>query len=253
MKRRPLILISNDDGIRARGLEVLVRTLRKWADVVVVAPQGEQSASSHSLTLHRPLRIERVGPNRYAVDGTPTDCIVLAVHKILSRHPDLVLSGINRGANLGDDIHYSGTVSAAVEGAILGIRSMAVSLAIFGEKRKHYTTAADVAGSLCRQLIQAKTPTGVLFNVNVPNRPAKMVSDWEMTTLGKRNYGGVIIEKTDPRGRPYYWIGGDQTALVDRAGTDCTAIAQGKISVTPLRIDLTHRSFLREMKRWKIV
>lgn len=247
-----LILISNDDGVRARGIQVLARTIRKWAEVVVVAPEHEQNAASHSLTLHRPLRIRRIGRNHFSVNGTPTDCITLAVHQILSRRPDLILSGINRGANLGDDIHYSGTVSAAVEGAILGIPAVAVSLTVFHDRRHYYGTAAHFTVALCQKLVRSPFPKGTLLNVNVPNLPEKELAGWEVTSLGKRNYGGVIVEKTDPRGEPYYWIGGDEAAFFERVGTDCTAIQRNKISLTPLKIDMTHEAFRRRMRQWTI-
>lgn len=252
MSKRPFILLSNDDGIRARGLRVLVSTLRRFADVVVVAPETEQSAASHSLTLHRPLRIIPMGRDQYAVNGTPTDCITLAVHQILKRSPDLLVAGINRGPNLGDDIHYSGTVSAAVEGTLLGLCSVAVSLAVINSGRAYYQSAADFTVSLCQRVIAEKMPKGVLLNVNVPNLPDSALRGWTATTLGKRNYGGIIVEKTDPRGRPYFWIGGDQQAFFDRKGTDCSAIQDNKVSVTPLKIDFSHRRFLRTMKTWKI-
>ena len=250
MTNRPFILISNDDGIQARGLQILVRKLKSWADIVIVAPEQEQSAASHSLTLHRPLRIRRVKKNTYAVNGTPTDCVTLAVHQILDRRPDLVVSGINRGGNLGDDVHYSGTVSAAMEGAILNIPAVAVSLACFGDERCHYATAAHVALHFCNLLRRRKPPKRILFNINVPNVRLQDVKGTEVTKLGKRNYGDIIVEKTDPRGRQYYWIGGDQTAFHELSGSDCMAISENKVSVTPLKADLTHRSMIREMKAW---
>jgi 5'-nucleotidase len=245
-----LILISNDDGIQARGIQILSRTIQEWADVVVVAPEHEQSAASHSLTLHRPLRIRRVKKDHYAVNGTPTDCVTLAIHQILDRRPDLVISGINRGANLGDDVHYSGTVSAAMEGAILNIPSVAVSLAVFGDARCHYVTAAEIALRFCKKISRLQLPKRALFNINVPNVPAKDLEGVEVTTLGKRNYGDIIVEKTDPHGHQYYWIGGNQTEFYDLKGSDCKVISQNKVSITPLKTDLTHRSLIKELKSW---
>ncbi len=245
-----LILVSNDDGIQARGVQALARELKTWAEVVVVAPEREQSASSHSLTLHRPLRIWKVRKGQYVVNGTPTDCVTLAVHQILDKRPDLVVSGINRGPNLGDDVHYSGTVSAAMEGAIMDIPSVAVSLAIFGEERGHYKTAAAVASRFCKKLSRRKLPKRTLFNINVPNVPHPQLKGTVVTTLGRRNYGEIIVEKTDPRGRLYYWIGGDQTGFHELAGSDCMAINENKVSITPLKTDLTNRTLIREMKSW---
>jgi 5'-nucleotidase len=246
------VLISNDDGIHAPGLKTLVRTFKKWADVCVVAPETEQSASSHSLTLHRPLRIRQLEKNSYAISGTPTDCIMLAVHQILESKPDLIISGINRGANLGDDVHYSGTVSGAMEGAILDITSVAVSLAIFDDKRPHYTAAADFALGFAKKIIKKNLPPGLLFNINVPNLSEDAIEGCEITALGKRHYGGVIVEKTDPRGRAYYWIGGDQKSFYQKKGTDCMAIQNKKISITPLKKNLTYSAYLSKMRKWSL-
>lgn len=245
------ILVSNDDGIHAPGLKALVKHLRGFADVTVVAPDREQSASSHSLTLHRPLRIHRLKAKHYAIDGTPTDCILLAVHQILKEPPDLVVSGINRGANLGDDVHYSGTVSAAMEGTLLGLPSIAVSLASFGDKKLYFNTAAHFAETIIKKVLRKALPKGVLLNVNVPNLPVEDVKGINVCQLGKRNYGGVIIEKVDPRGRNYYWIGGDQEAFFETKDTDCAAIQQQQVSVTPVRTDLNHRKFYKDMESWR--
>jgi 5'-nucleotidase len=248
----PLILVSNDDGVHVEGIRVLAKALRKTARVVVVAPDRQQSASSHSLTLHRPLRVHRHGPDQYSVDGTPTDCITLAVHTILTRKPDLIVSGINQGANLGDDVHYSGTVSAAVEGALLKIPSVAVSLVAWGDDRCYFETAARFAAKLCGRILKEGLPPGSLLNVNVPNvRPAE-VRGYRFTKLGKRNYGEVIFEKIDPRGKKYYWIGGDERTFEDIAGSDGNAIQEKMISITPLKVDLTHYAFLDEMQGWRL-
>lgn len=228
----------------------MARKIRTWAHVVVVAPEREQSATSHSLTLHRPLRIRKVSGAVYAVDGTPTDCITLAVHQILDERPDMVISGINSSANVGDDVHYSGTVSAAMEGAIIGISSVAISLAAFGDGQRHYNTAADVALKFCKKLHRAAAPKGSLFNINVPNVTPRRLSGLAVTRLGKRSYGGIIVEKTDPRGKLYYWIGGDQTGFEKRSGTDCVAIQDNKVSITPLKTDLSDRSYGKKMRQW---
>ncbi len=248
--RRPLILISNDDGFRAEGIQVAAKALSTVGQVVVVAPEGEQSATSHSLTLHRPLRIRRQSPHLYSVDGTPTDCILLAVHEILKRRPDLVVSGINHGPNLGDDVHYSGTVSAALEGALMGIRSVAFSLVLWQDRRPLWPVASLYARRLSRWILNGGVPDGAVFNVNIPN--VRRVCGVEMTRLGKRNYGEVIIKKRDPRGRDYFWIGGDEKGLEREARSDCNAILDKKVSVTPLIIDLTNHSFLRGTDSWTL-
>lgn len=246
-KSRPLILVSNDDGVGAKGLARLVASLKRVGRVVAVAPDQERSAASHSITLHRPLRVDAVARDTYAVDGTPTDCIMLALHEILRERPSLVVSGINHGANLGDDIHYSGTVSGAFEGGIMGIPSMAVSLVGGGERSLE--RAADVAAEVARRVLEEGLPPGVILNVNVPEGEVKGIV---LTRQGKRNYGGVIVEKVDPRGRKYYWIGGDETGFEDIAGSDCNAVRDGYVSITPLRVNLTDTASLKKLARWKL-
>src|SRR5882757_6024150 len=204
-----MILVSNDDGIHSDGLRALHDALTSLDEVVVVAPDRERSAASHSLTLHRPLRSEEIRPGWHAVDGTPTDCVVLAVQAILAERPRLVVSGINRGPNLGDDVHYSGTVSAAMEGTLLGIPSIAVSLASRSDFR--FEAAAQFAGRLAAYVLADGLPDNTLLNVNVPLTPEGEVPPrFELARLGRRRYGGTIEAKTDPRGRRYYWIGGDE-------------------------------------------
>jgi len=251
-KNKPLILISNDDGIRAEGIQILAATLRKIARIVVVAPESEQSASSHSLTLHRPLRIFRMGPDAYAVNGTPTDCITLAVHTILKKKPDLIVSGINRGANLCDDVHYSGTVSAAIEGALMGIPSIAISLVVYGEAVAHFETAARFGARLSRRVLREKLPLGFVLNVNVPNLPESKVNGYEFTKLGKRNFGDVTVEKIDPRGRKYYWIAGNDKRFHRIPNSDGNVIQRKKIVITPLQVDMTHYGLLDSMTGWKV-
>ena len=249
-KGRPLILVSNDDGYKAKGLHVLLPRLKKLGRVVAVVPQQEQSAASHSITLHRPLRVEKVGSDLYCVDGTPTDCIMLGIHEILRARPDLIVSGINHGANLGDDVHYSGTVSAAIEGGVLGIPSIAVSLVTDG--KGEFVVAADFAVRLARNVLNYGLAKGVILNVNVPDLSARDIAGYEFTKLGKRDYGDIIVEKVDPRGKKYYWIGGNHQIFKDIANSDCNAVRAGKISITPLRVNLTARDTLKKMIHWKL-
>lgn len=237
MKDSPLILVSNDDGITARGICALTEAMRGLGRVVVVAPDRQMSAVSQSITLHRPLRIKKISEDSYTVDGTPTDCVVLAIHEILGRKPDLVVSGINHGPNLGEDVHYSGTVSAAYEGGLKGIPSFAISLV--SSECKHFDTAAMFATRLAKKLLVSGLPKGIILNVNVPDLAPDKVGDFVIARQGKRDYGSVIVSKEDPRGKRYYWIGGDDTGFVSIEGSDCNAVNEGKIAITPLKIDIT--------------
>jgi len=246
-----LILVSNDDGIYSDGIRVLAEQLKKIARVVVAAPDREKSAASHSLTLHRPLRIQNIKKNYYAISGTPTDCITLGVYEILKKKPDLIVSGINHGGNLGDDVHYSGTVSAAMEGAIMGIPAIAMSL-VTRDDNPRYLPAAQFAVRLARQVAKNGLPHGMVLNVNVPNCPAKKIKGYAYCKLGKRNYGDIIVEKLDPRNKKYYWIGGDESGYDDIPGSDCNAILEKKISITPLQVDMTSYAFLEKIRTWKI-
>lgn len=239
MPAAPLILVSNDDGIHSEGLQALAAALASHGRVVVVAPDREQSAVSHALTLHRPLRIDPVGPDRYTVDGTPTDCVNLAINGILRERPRLVVSGINKGANLGDDVTYSGTVSAAMEGTLLGVPSIAISQ--IGRGPWNFTIAASFAGELVERVLREGFPPDTLLNVNVPSfAEGETPRGVELTRMGKRRYGDAIIEKVDPRGRKYYWIGGEELSFIEQEGTDFSAISQGAISITPIHLDLTN-------------
>lgn len=246
-----LILVSNDDGVYSDGIKSMAAKLKNLARVVVVAPDREQSASSHSITLHRPLRIVEVKKNFYGVSGTPTDCITLGINEILKKKPDLILSGINRGANLGDDVHYSGTVSAAMEGAIMGVPSIAVSL-VTREDHPSYTVAANFAAKLARRVIKHGLPRGVMLNVNIPSMPGKKIKGYRFCILGKRNYSEAIVEKIDPRGKKYYWIGGDEVGSDNIPGSDCNAVTAGYISITPLNVNVTDDPFLERIRTWKI-
>lgn len=248
------ILVSNDDGIGAPGIRALTRALKQLSGVriVTVAPDREQSAASHALTLHRPLRVKKTGVGLYSVDGTPTDAVTLGVHTVLRHKPDLVVSGINRGANLGEDVHYSGTVAAAMEGAIMGIPSIAVSVVGKAGTKYVFEPAAQFVKSLAAKVLKEGLPKGVVLNVNVPSLKASQIRGYRFTSLGKHNYGDVIVEKIDPRGVPYYWIGGNPDQFEDHPGSDCEAYLEGVISVTPIHVDLTHRPSLKKMSTWKL-
>jgi 5'-nucleotidase len=243
MEAPPLILVSNDDGIHSEGIIALAEALGPLGEVVVAAPDRERSAVSHSLTLHRPLRVEELGPRRFAVDGTPTDCVNLAVNGILGRRPVLVVSGINKGANLGDDVTYSGTVSAAMEGTLLGVPSLAVSL--IGRSAFRFDAAAAFAARLAAWVLERGLPSDTLLNVNVPPMDdGQPIRGFALTRMGRRRYGDAIVEKVDPRGKKYYWIGGEELQFADEEGTDFHAVSVGLISVTPIHLDLTnYKSF----------
>jgi len=249
-KSPPNILVCNDDGVRSEGIVALADALRELGTVYVVAPDREQSAASHALTLSHPLRIEKIGNRVYAVDGTPTDCVNLAVNGILRKKKiALVASGINKGANLGDDITYSGTVSAAMEGTILGIPSIAVSLA----SRNHFRfdAAAEFALQAARKVLRHGLPKDTLLNINFPDLPAEEVRGVRITCQGKRIYEDSIVEKRDPRGRKYYWIGGDSLRSEEMPGSDLEAVEQNWISVTPVHLDFTNYASMRVLRRWK--
>lgn len=245
------ILLSNDDGVAADGLWALHDALASDAEICVVAPEREQSASSHALTLHQPLRVRTVNPSVFSIDGTPTDCVLMAVRGIpglLDFKPDLVLSGINHGPNLGDDVTYSGTVAAAFEGHLLGIPSVAFSLV---SREKEFAAAARAARALVLHLIARPLPPRLLLNVNIPSLPYDELQGFRITRLGKRTYEDVIVERLDPRGRPYYWLGGSPSWDPDER-SDMAAVRQGWVSVTPLHLDLTDVPNVEEMSRWEL-
>lgn len=247
------ILITNDDGIGAEGLVALARSLGRIGRVIIVAPEQEQSASSHAITLDKPLRIKEYSKDRYGVSGTPTDCVLLAVHGLLSRKPDLLVSGINHGPNMGEDVSYSGTVAAAIEGCILGITSMAVSLVSWDPAS--FDGAAEAARYLSEKLIEWESGRASLWNVNVPVLPADAIKGVKVTKLGSRIYNDVIIRKKDPRGKDYFWIGGGEPGWSTEENSDFAAVNAGYISVTPLRLDITDYKSIVELKEhvfeWK--
>jgi 5'-nucleotidase len=240
---QPLFLVTNDDGVEATGIHALAEALSPLGDVVVVAPDRERSAAGHSLTLHHPLRATKLSENRYVVDGTPTDCVNWAVlHLLRKRRPNAVLSGINFGLNLGDDVTYSGTVSAAFEGAILGISSIAFSQEI--ADGFSFDAAAAFARDLVAEVLKNPLPAGTLLNVNVP---AGEVRGVRAVKMGRRIYQEAVVEKTDPRGKKYYWIGAEPPAGSPDEGTDLWAISEKFISVTPLQLDLTDYATLKKL------
>jgi 5'-nucleotidase len=239
-----IILVSNDDGIHSEGILALENSLRGVGEVYTVAPDREQNSMSHALTLHRPLRVLELGSRRFAVDGTPTDCVKLALTGLLPVRPDLVVSGINKGPNLGDDIIYSGTVSAAIEGALLAIPAIAVSLVTF--ENFDFSAAAEFAAELIAHMGEKPIPLETLLNVNVPPLPKEKIKGWRITRQGKRHYSENIVERIDPRGKKYYWIGGDNLGFSREEGTDCMAVHEGFVSVTPLQVDLTNYGLLDE-------
>jgi 5'-nucleotidase len=244
------ILISNDDGINAPGIKVLERIARTISrDVWVVAPETEQSAAGHSLTIRRPLRVRKVSTRRYAVDGTPTDAVLLGVNHILkARKPHLVLSGINRGANLGEDVTYSGTVAAAMEGTILGVPAIALSQTLTPPHPVKWSTAEHWAPQVIRALLARGWSRNVLVNVNFPDVVSASVTGIEVTRQGKRKIGDEILEREDPRGEPYVWIGAQRAEDRSTPGTDIEAVVRGAISVTPLCFDLTHRDDMKALE-----
>lgn len=245
------ILVTNDDGVHAPGLAALAEAMWEAGEVAVVAPDRERSAVGHALTLHHPLRAMEVRPGVFAVDGTPTDCVNLGIHKLLPFRPDIVVSGINRGANLGDDVTYSGTVSAAMEATLMGIPAFAVSLATNGEG-DNYAAAALWAAKLARLIYQRGLPSDTFFNVNVPDLPPDELLPPLITSQGKRRYEGVIVDKIDPRGRRYYWIGSVEQAFLDTEGTDYYAVRRGHVSITPLHLDLTNYASFGELRSWNL-
>ncbi len=245
-----LILITNDDGVRAEGIQRLTRAMSTIGKVAVVAPETQKSGASHALTLSDPLRSNRIDENTLAVDGTPTDCVLLAMRGLLDRKPDLLISGMNHGPNLGDDVTYSGTVAAAFEGTLLGLPSIAISVASWEECS--FDSAERFAAVIARKVLKHGLPEGTLLNVNVPSRPPEEIKGVRVTKLGKRVYRDVVVKKQDPRGRDYYWIGGQPPIWCEGEGTDFEAVEEGLISVTPLQLDLTDYKSLHMVRVWDL-
>ena len=244
------ILISNDDGIQSPGILLLAEAAKEFGEVTVVAPHRERSTAGHSLTLHKPLRILPHGPGLYAATGTPADCIYLGANEILKRKPDLVLSGINAGANLGTDVHYSGTVAAAREAALMNVKSYAFSLVTsphdpekFAREPLRFKEAAEAARRVLRATLDLEFPARTLLNVNIPNRPLEEMGEMRISRQGYRRYSSEVTKRQDPRGRPYYWLGGAYVGFDADAESDCHALENGDVAITPITINCTHNEF----------
>ena len=232
---RPLVLCSNDDGIHAPHLNALADLIAEFAEVIVVAPERQRSAASHAITLHKPLRLVEVKPRRFSLSGTPVDCVYLGMLKLCDRRPAVVVSGVNDGFNLGSDVFYSGTVAAAVEGALRGAAGIACSLA---PRTKDARRGIEFAARVVEAALAEPIPPGTVLNLNMPENGS---DEYEWTTLGRREYADDVVERHDPHGRPYYWVGGGPTGHEHVEGTDCVALARGHNSITPMHLDLTDR------------
>ncbi|MGC8553979.1 MAG: 5'/3'-nucleotidase SurE [Candidatus Acidulodesulfobacterium sp.] len=258
------ILLSNDDGVYATGINILYEELKKKYDVTIVAPDRERSASSHSLTIDRPLRVNEIKPNVFSVDGTPTDAVNIGVHSIMKTKPDLVISGINYGGNICDDVIYSGTVSAAMEGAVMGIKSIAVSLVVNRgggylpkdasleeDLELSFSKASEFVSNLACVFNKADFSENTLLNVNIPQtiiKKEKNPFEYRITRQGKRYFEDFVVEKTDPRGRKYYWIWGKNITFEDIKDSDYEAVHSGVISVTPIHLDMTNYKAIEKLK-----
>ena len=242
------ILLSNDDGYQASGLRLLAGALGDIADVVVVAPDRNRSGASNALTLDAPLRVEQIDPNTYSVNGTPADCVHIAITGLLNTEPDMVVSGINHGANLGDDVIYSGTVGAAIEGRFLGLPAVAVSLV--AEEDKHFETAVSVVYQIIEGMKNNPLPSDTILNINVPDLSEENICGIKATRLGGRYRSDPVVIARDPKNRPVYWIGPAGKGQDAGPGTDFDAIAKGYVSVTPIKVDSTDYGVLETLDTW---
>ena len=247
----PTILCTNDDGIHAIGLKTLIEVASSLGRVRVVAPDREQSATSHSLTVHRPLRATRTPQGHHVIDGTPTDCVLIGINQLLDQPPDFVLSGVNHGPNMGEDVLYSGTVAAAMEGTILGIPAIAVSYSSRAADRipGYADVLTDLIGALVRR---SDFPEETFFNINLPDVPADELNGVRVTTLGRRVYADSLTRREDPSGREYFWIGGGVSRWSGRDDSDFRAVQAGYVSVTPLHLDLTNYRLISEVRSWML-
>lgn len=245
-----LILLTNDDGIKAQGLAALKEELSRIADVWVAAPEGEQSAISHSLTLQKPLELKKISDRTFSISGTPADAVTIAVYGILQDKPDLLISGINHGLNLGEDVTYSGTVAGAMEGTLMGIPSIAVS--VFDNGSSHFKQAAKFVRKLALLVCKEGLPKGTFLNVNIPAKRGKL-EKYEITKLGTKTKRKVELKEVDFRNRSFWWIGKENTSWDRISGTDCSAVRKGKVSITPLHLELTAHKAMERIKLWKII
>ena len=243
----PNILVTNDDGVDAEGLRALEEAMQPLGNVVVVAPDSEQSGVGHGISLHNPLRVRRHGDDRYSVSGTPADCVYFALNELLDETPDLCVSGINHGANLADDLIYSGTVAGAREATLCDVPAVAVSLATY--RPEEFSVAADFSARIAGDVLDRGLPRDVLLNVNVPS-DADSDTPTRVAKLGRRNYQRFVTRKEDPQKRPYFWLGSSELTFDDIPGSDCNAITQSSITVTPVHMDRTHYAFMRELREW---
>jgi 5'-nucleotidase len=243
------ILVTNDDGILSPGLTALTRALSAIGEVWVVAPDRERTAVAHAVTLHKPLRLHRVSARTYSVNGTPVDCVNLALLKVMPKPPAIVVSGINKGVNLGDDVMYSGTVSAAMEGTILGVPSVAVSQE--GRDAFRFAVGASYAARVVRLVLAHGLPEETLLNVNIPDRPRALIHGARITCLSRRRFHEPIIEKQDPHGRTYYWIAGTRLSWSRSKDADHEALEEGYVSITPIHLDVTNYGVLDRFRAWE--
>jgi 5'-nucleotidase len=243
------ILVTNDDGFQSAGIDALAKALSAIGEVWVVAPDRQRTAVAHAVTLHKPLRVHRVGPRTFSVNGTPVDCVNLALLKIMPKQPSILVSGINKGVNLGDDVMYSGTVSAAMEGTILGVPSVAVSQA--GEDTFRFGVGATYAARIVRLVLDQGLPEETLLNVNIPDRPRRFIRGVRITCLSRRRFHNPIIEKVDPHGHKYYWIAGKRVSWSRSKDSDHEAIEEGMVSITPIKLDSTHHAVRDRFRAWE--
>lgn len=244
------ILITTDDGVNSKGYKILFKYLKRISnEIIAVVPDRERSAVSQAITLHSPIRMFKKNKNIYVLDGTPTDCVYLTLLGAIDFKPELVISGINKGPNMGEDIVYSGTVAAAIEATFGNIPAFAISIDAINEKI-HYETAAEFAVKLAKKIFEKSLPRGIFLNVNVPNLPAKSIKGVKITKLGTRKYLDKLIKRTDPKGNPYFWLAGDDVIWTNEKDTDYYEVKQGFISVTPLHLDLTSYNYISKLKKW---
>ncbi|MBU8921149.1 MAG: 5'/3'-nucleotidase SurE [Bacteroidales bacterium] len=250
MKKKPIILVTNDDGIRAEGIKALAAGIAHLGKVIIVAPENEQSATSHAITLDRPLRIKKYSDDRYGVSGTPADCLLMAVQGILGEKPDIVVSGINHGPNLGEDVMYSGTVAAAIEGYLMGISSIAFSITSWDPVS--FDAASLISSRLTSKMLEGMNENVLLWNVNIPAIPMNEIGGLRVARLGSRVYNDAVIKQTDPRGKECYWIGGGEPGWKKEKDSDFCAITEGYVSLTPLMVDMTDRKRMSDLDKWDL-